>query len=158
MLKFYYSLAPIRPRSRSFSKKPAWNTKAIPVEHPQGRAAQAGVSSRSIRTRKVPAIVDGEAMVFNCSAILLYLSEKTGKFPPANTGGARPSLSWMIVVASGVGPYSGQAVHFQQLRAGKAAVRRSTATTSKRSVTTRILDAELRRATLMRATRTPSST
>jgi GST-like protein len=62
----------------------------------------------------VPAIVDGDATVFDSSAILLYLGEKTGKFMPAKTDKARGELlSWMMFVASGVGPYSGQSVHFR---------------------------------------------
>ncbi len=63
---------------------------------------------------KVPAIVDGDATVFDSNAILLYLAEKTGKFLPENTPAARGRmLSWLMFVASGVGPYSGQAVHFR---------------------------------------------
>jgi GST-like protein len=42
------------------------------------------------------------------------LSEKTGQFLPANSGCARGELlSWLMFVASGIGPYSGQAVHFR---------------------------------------------
>jgi GST-like protein len=53
--------------------------------------------------------------VFDSNAILLYLAEKTGKFLPANTPANRAELlSWLMFVASGVGPYSGQAVHFKQ--------------------------------------------
>ena len=63
---------------------------------------------------KVPAIVDGDAVVFDSNAILLYLGEKTGKFLPQNTPKARGELlSWLMFVASGVGPYAGQAVHFR---------------------------------------------
>jgi len=52
--------------------------------------------------------------VFDSNAILLYLAEKTGKFLPPNTPANRGELlSWLMFVASGVGPYSGQAVHFQ---------------------------------------------
>jgi GST-like protein len=67
---------------------------------------------------KVPAIVDTEGpsgkevRVFDSTAILLYLAEKTGAFlgPPAD----RPELlSWLLFIASGLGPFSGQAVHFQ---------------------------------------------
>ena len=66
----------------------------------------------------MPAIVDDEgpggkeARVFDSSAILLYLGEKTRRFlgSPAD----RPELlSWLFFIASGVGPISGQAVHFQ---------------------------------------------
>ncbi|MEL0021956.1 MAG: glutathione binding-like protein, partial [Rickettsiales bacterium] len=47
-------------------------------------------------------------------AILLYLGEKTGKFMPENTLAARGELlSWMMFVATGIGPYSGQSVHFR---------------------------------------------
>jgi GSH-dependent disulfide-bond oxidoreductase len=63
---------------------------------------------------KVPAIEDGDAVVFDSNAILLYLAEKTGRFlaepQPAYRG---QLLSWLMFVASGIGPYSGQAVHFR---------------------------------------------
>jgi len=71
---------------------------------------------------KVPAIVDGDAVVFASNAILLYLAEKTGKFLPANTLKARGELlSWLMFVASGVGPFSGQSVHFRQYAPEKIA-------------------------------------
>jgi len=63
---------------------------------------------------KAPSIVDGDVTVFDSNAILLYLAEKTGKFLPANTPQARGEmLSWLMFVATGIGPYSGQAVHFK---------------------------------------------
>src|ERR1700744_663682 len=67
---------------------------------------------------KVPAIVDTDgpggkaARVFDSTAILLYLAEKTGKF--VGSPEDRPELlSWLFFIASGLGPFSGQAVHFQ---------------------------------------------
>jgi GSH-dependent disulfide-bond oxidoreductase len=52
--------------------------------------------------------------VFDSNAILLYLAEKSGKFLPANTPANRGELlSWLMFVATGVGPFSGQAVHFK---------------------------------------------
>ena len=63
---------------------------------------------------KVPAIDDDGVVVFDSNAILLYLAEKTGKFLPANTPANRGELlSWLMFVATGVGPFSGQAVHFK---------------------------------------------
>ena len=65
---------------------------------------------------KVPAIIDQDtgATVFDSNAILLYLAEKTGQFLPENTPPARAELlSWLMFVATGVGPFSGQAVHFK---------------------------------------------
>ncbi len=62
---------------------------------------------------KVPAMVDDGVTVFDSNAILLYLAEKTGKFQSSETPAARGGLlSWLMFVATGVGPYSGQAVHF----------------------------------------------
>jgi GST-like protein len=75
---------------------------------------------------KVPAIVDTdgpggkEARVFDSSAILLYLGDKTGRLisSPAD----RPELlSWLFFIATGVGPFSGQAVHFQHAAPEKLA-------------------------------------
>ena len=44
----------------------------------------------------------------------LYLAEKTGKFLPPKGDKARGELlSWLMFVATGVGPYSGQSVHFR---------------------------------------------
>ena len=91
---------------------------AIPVDTRKGD--QHKPEYRAINPNaKVPAIVDGDpasggAVVFDSNAILLYLAEKTGKFLPENTPKARGELlSWLMFVASGVGPYSGQAVHFR---------------------------------------------
>ena len=60
----------------------------------------------------VPAIDDNGTIVFDSNAILLYLAEKTGKFLPAPAVRAE-TLSWLMFVATGLGPYSGQAVHFR---------------------------------------------
>ena len=63
---------------------------------------------------KVPVIEDDGVVVFDSNAILLYLAEKTGKFLPPNTPKGRAELlSWLMFVASGVGPFLGQAVHFK---------------------------------------------
>jgi GST-like protein len=63
---------------------------------------------------KTPALVDGDAIVFDSNAILLYLAEKTSRFVPLNTPAKRAQMySWLMFVATGIGPYSGQAVHFK---------------------------------------------
>ena len=54
-------------------------------------------------------------MVFDSNAIVLYLAEKSGKFLPPQIPQARAdTLSWLMFIASGIGPYSGQAVHFRR--------------------------------------------
>jgi len=60
---------------------------------------------------KVPAIVDDGVVVFDSHAILLYLAEKHAKFAPTDRERAA-MLSWLEFVATGLSPFSGQAVHF----------------------------------------------
>lgn len=63
---------------------------------------------------KTPALVDGDTVVFDSNAILLYLAEKSRKFLPADNLKARGEMySWLMFIATGIGPYSGQAVHFK---------------------------------------------
>lgn len=71
---------------------------------------------------KVPAIVDGDTTVFDSNAILLYLAEKNRRFLGEPAAARRGELlSWLMFVASGIGPYSGQAVHFQHYAPGNNA-------------------------------------
>ena len=113
MIKFYYNLAPNPTKVALFLEESGLAYEPVAVDTRKGE--QHAPAFRAINPNgKVPAIVDGEATVFDSSAILLYLAEKTGKFLPANTPAARASLySWMFFVGTGVGPYSGQAVHFK---------------------------------------------
>jgi GST-like protein len=118
MLKFYYSGAPNPTKVALFLEESGLPYEAIPVDTRKGE--QHKPEYRAINPNaKVPAIVDGDpasggAVVFDSNAILLYLAEKTGKFLPENTQKARGELlSWLMFVASGVGPYSGQSVHFR---------------------------------------------
>ena len=113
MLKFYYSAAPNPTKVALFLEEAGLPYEPIPVDTRKGDQHKPEFLAINPNA-KVPAIVDGEAVVFDSSAILIYLAEKTGKFLPANTPKARGELlSWMLFVASGVGPYSGQSVHFR---------------------------------------------
>ena len=113
MLKFYYNGAPNPMKVALFLEETGLPYEAIPVDTRKGdqhKPEYVAVNPNA----KVPSIVDGDAVVFDSTAILLYLAEKTGKFLPPNTLKARGELlSWMMFVASGVGPYSGQSVHFR---------------------------------------------
>ena len=113
MLKFYYSGAPNPTKIALFLEEAGLPYEPIAVDTRKGDQHKPdflGVNPNA----KVPVIVDGDAVVFDSSAILLYLGEKTGKFIPAKSDKARGELlSWMFFVSSGVGPYSGQSVHFR---------------------------------------------
>jgi GST-like protein len=113
MLKFYYSGAPNPMKVALFLEEAGLEYEAVPVDTRKGDQHKPEYLAINPNA-KVPAIVDGDATVFDSGAILLYLGEKTGKFMPANTLKAKGELySWLMFVASGVGPYSGQAVHFR---------------------------------------------
>jgi GST-like protein len=113
MLKFYYSLAPNPMKVALFLEEAGLPYEAIPVDTRKGEQFAPEYNALN-PNNKVPAIVDGDAVVFDSNAILLYLAEKTGQFLPQNTPALRGQLlSWLMFVASGVGPYSGQSVHFR---------------------------------------------
>ncbi len=112
MIKFYYSLAPNPMKVALFLEEAELSYEAVPVDTRKGEQFSPEFTALN-PNNKLPCIVDGDTTVFDSNAILLYLGEKTGKFMPAKTLRARGELlSWMMFVASGVGPYSGQAVHF----------------------------------------------
>ena len=113
MLKFYYSGAPNPVKVALFLEEAGLEYEAIPVDTRRGDQHKADFLALNPNA-KVPVIVDGDALVFDSNAILLYLAEKTGQFLPEDTPKARGELlSWLMFVATGIGPYSGQAVHFQ---------------------------------------------
>ena len=113
MIKFYYSGAPNPMKVALMLEECGLEYEPIPVDTRKG--AQHKPEYLAINPNaKVPAIVDGDATVFDSNAILLYLAEKTGKFLPGKGDKARGELlSWLMFVASGVGPFTGQAVHFR---------------------------------------------
>ena len=113
MLKFYYSGAPNPVKVALFLEEAGIPYEAIPVDTRRGDQHKPDFLKINPNA-KVPAIVDGDVTVFDSNAILLYLAEKTGKFLPAKTDKMRGELlSWLMFVASGVGPFSGQSVHFR---------------------------------------------
>ena len=113
MLKFYYSGAPNPTKVALLLEETGLPYEPIAVDTRKGDQHKPEFLAINPNA-KVPAIVDGDAVVFDSNAILLYLAEKTGKFLPENTPKARGELlSWLMFVASGVGPYSGQSVHFR---------------------------------------------
>jgi GST-like protein len=117
VITFYYSLAPNPMKVALCLEEMGLAYELKPVDTRKGE--QHAPAFLAINPNaKVPVIVDRDvgATVFDSNAILLYLAEKTGKFLPENTPAARGQfLSWLMFVASGVGPFSGQAVHFRHV-------------------------------------------
>jgi len=115
MIKFYYNLAPNPTKVALCLEEMALPYELVPVDTRKGEQHTPQFLAINPNA-KVPAIVDGDATVFDSNAILLYLAEKTGKFLPGKSDKERGELlSWLMFVASGIGPYSGQAVHFRNV-------------------------------------------
>lgn len=112
-MKFYYHPSPNPLKVALLLEEAGLPYELVPVDTRKGEQHSAAYLAINPNA-KTPALVDGEATVFDSNAILLYLAEKTGQFLPANTPAARAQMySWLMFVATGIGPYSGQAVHFK---------------------------------------------
>ena len=117
MIHFYFHPTPNPAKVALFLEETEMAYKVLPVD--TGKGEQHTPAFRATNPNgKVPAIVDTdgpggrEVRVFDSTAILIYLAEKKGKYLGAPED--RPELlSWLLFIASGLGPFSGQAVHFQ---------------------------------------------
>ncbi|MCJ8144629.1 glutathione S-transferase N-terminal domain-containing protein [Ancylobacter sp. A5.8] len=117
MIRFYFHPTPNPAKIALLLEESGLPYEVVPVDTSKGD--QHAPAFRTINPNgKVPAIVDTdgpggrEVRVFDSTAILLYLAEKTGRFlgQPED----RPELlSWLMFLGTGLGPFSGQAVHFQ---------------------------------------------
>jgi GST-like protein len=113
MLKFYFNGSPNPTKVALFLEEAGIAYQPVAVDTRAGDQFKPEYLAINPNA-KVPAIDDDGIKVFDSNAILLYLAEKTGKFlPPTSAANRAELLSWLMFVATGVGPYSGQAVHFR---------------------------------------------
>jgi GSH-dependent disulfide-bond oxidoreductase len=113
MIKFYYHPSPNPAKVALCLEESGLPYELVAVDTRKGEQHAPAFTAINPNA-KTPALVDGDATVFDSNAILLYLAEKTGKFLPENTPAQRAQmLSWLMFVATGIGPYSGQLVHFK---------------------------------------------
>ena len=111
MIKFYYNLAPNPTKVALCLEEMNLPNDLVPIDTRKGEQHEPAFLAINPNA-KLPAIVDDGVTVFDSNAILLYLAEKTGQFLSPDRGSL---LSWLMFVASGIGPYSGQAVHFRNV-------------------------------------------
>lgn len=112
MLKFYFHPTPNPMKVALFLEEAGLPFELVPIDTARGEQHQAAF--RAVNPNgKVPAIDDDGKVVFDSNAILLYLADKTGKFL-GNASDRGDLLSWLMFIASGLGPFSGQSVHFQR--------------------------------------------
>jgi len=113
MIKFYFNPSPNPFKVALLLEETGLSYEVVPIDVHKGE--QLSPAFLAINPNgKVPVIVDDGVRVFDSNAILLYLAEKTGQFlPPGGPAARAEMLSWLMFVATGIGPYSGQAVHFR---------------------------------------------
>ncbi|OYV01019.1 MAG: glutathione S-transferase [Burkholderiales bacterium PBB5] len=118
MIRFYFHPTPNSLKIALFLEETAVPYELVPVDTRKGEQHLPDFLAVNPNA-KLPAIVDSDGpggapvRVFDSTAILIYLAEKCGWLLGAPADRAE-LLSWLMFVASGVGPYSGQAVHFQR--------------------------------------------
>jgi GSH-dependent disulfide-bond oxidoreductase len=113
MIKFYYHPSPNPAKVALYLEESGLPYEVVPVDTRKGEQHLPAFTAINPNA-KTPAMTDGDAIVFDSTAMLMYLAEKCGQFLPANTSAARAQMhSWMMFVATGIGPYSGQCVHFK---------------------------------------------
>ncbi|MEH6734986.1 MAG: glutathione binding-like protein [Shewanella sp.] len=110
MIKFYFHPGPNPMKIALFLEETGLEFELVPVDTLKGEQHSAEFKAINPNS-KTPAIEDNGVRVFDSNAILLYLADKTGQLAatPENRG---ELLSWLMFVATGLGPYSGQCVHF----------------------------------------------
>src|SRR3954454_14929651 len=112
MLKFYFNGSPNPTKVALFLEEAGLAYEPVAVDTRKGDQFTPEYLAINPNA-KVPAIDDGGVKVFDSSAIPLDLAEKPGTFLPANAPADRGELlSWLMFAATGVGLFSGQAVHF----------------------------------------------
>ncbi|NJM82252.1 MAG: glutathione S-transferase family protein [Tabrizicola sp.] len=112
-LQFYFHPSPNPMKVALLLEELGLTYDVVPVDTFKGAQHEAAFKTVNPNA-KVPAIVDGVATVFDSNAILLHLADKHGKFMPTGDGRAE-ALSWLFFVATGLSPFSGQAVHFLKM-------------------------------------------
>jgi GST-like protein len=114
MLKFHYNLAPNPMKVALLLEELELPYEALPVDTRKGEQHSAAFKAVNPNA-KVPAIEDDGVVMFDSNAILLWLADKHRRFVATDLASAEraQTLTWLMFIASGIGPYSGQAVHFR---------------------------------------------
>lgn len=113
MIQLHYHPSPNPAKVALFLEEAGLPYELVPVDIRKGEQHHP-VYLKLNPNGKTPTLVDGDAVVFDSNAILLYLAVKTGKFLPRNEPAVRAQMySWLMFIATGLGPFSGQAVHFR---------------------------------------------
>lgn len=112
MLKLYYHSSPNPLKVALLIEELGLPYEVVPVDTFKGEQHSPAFLKINPNA-KVPAIAaeDG-SVVFDSNAILLYLAEEAGRFVAPAGPKRGEMLSWLFFIATGLSPFSGQAVHF----------------------------------------------
>lgn len=112
MLKLYYHSSPNPLKVALLIEELELPYEVVPVDTFKGEQHSPAFLKINPNA-KVPAIAgeDG-SVVFDSNAILLHLAEEAGRFVAAAGPKRGEMLSWLFFIATGLSPFSGQAVHF----------------------------------------------
>lgn len=118
-MKVYFHSTPNPMKVALMIEELGLSPEVIPVDTRKGEQHAADFL-RVNPNAKVPAIEDDDGqVVFDSNAIILHLAQTRGRFLPDATGMGE-MLSWYFFVATGLSPYSGQAVHFTRVHTDSA--------------------------------------
>jgi len=113
MLKFYFCNTANPSKVALFLEEADLAYEPVPVDTRKGEQFSPDFIALNPNS-KLPVVDDDGVIVFDSNAILLYLGQKTGKFFPFDTAeDCALTYSWMMFIATGVGPFSGQNTHFK---------------------------------------------
>ena len=117
MIELYYAPTPNGWKITIMLEECSLPYKVIPVNLGEGDQFKPDFLAISPNNR-MPAIIDHEGpsgkklSVFESGAILMYLSEKSGKFCPKDPIVKIKVLEWLFWQVGGLGPMAGQVSHF----------------------------------------------
>jgi GST-like protein len=119
MLDLYYWTTPNSHKITLFLEETGLPYNILPINISKGDQFKPEFLAIAPNNR-IPALVDHDPAdggtpisIFESGAILLYLSEKTGQFIPADLRGRTEVLQWLFWQMSGLGPMAGQNHHFK---------------------------------------------
>lgn len=109
MIKLYYHPSPNPLKVVLYLEETGVPYELVPVDTRKGEQHSAEFKAINPNA-KTPAMTDDGVRIFDSNAMMIYLAEKTGQYVPENKA---EMYSWLMFIATGIGPYSGQCVHFK---------------------------------------------
>jgi len=119
MIKLYFHTSPNPMKVVLFLEETRLPYEIVPVDTFKGEQHRPAYLAINPNAR-TPAIEHEDGRVFDSTAILLYLAEKSGQFiGTVETRGEM--LSWLMFVGTGIAPMGGQLVHFTRIAPNESA-------------------------------------